>query len=84
MKPDKAKQAVLLNKCTAAIQRQGECVVVLNGINSPSGEPALEMASGNFLDVMKKYLCALDLDLQCKGQSPLLPFHSTLTSSWIP
>lgn len=84
MKPDKAKQPVLLNKLTAAIQRKRECVVVLNGINSPSGEPALQMASGNFLDVVKKSLCALDLDLECKGQSPLLPFHSTLTSSRIP
>lgn len=54
MKPDKAKHAVLLNKCIAAIQQQRECVVVLNGINSPSDEPALEMAFGNFLYVMKK------------------------------
>lgn len=29
----------------------------------------------------KKCLCALGLGLEFKGQSPLLPFHSTLTSS---
>lgn len=54
MKPDKAKQPVLLNKLAAAIQRKRECVMVLNGINGPSGEPALQMASGNFLDALKK------------------------------
>lgn len=54
MKPDTAIQPNLLNKLTATAERKWELVVVLNGINSLSGVPALEMACGNFLYVLKK------------------------------
>lgn len=59
VKPDTAIQPNLLNKLTATAERKWELVVVLNGINSLSGLPALEMACGNFLYVLKKVFVPL-------------------------
>lgn len=58
VKQDTASQPNLLNKLTATVERKWELVVVLNGINSLSGVPALGMACGNFLHVLKiKFQC---------------------------
>lgn len=57
VKQDPASQPSLLNKLTATVERKWELVVVLNGINGLSGVPAPGIAGGNFLHVLKTFLC---------------------------
>lgn len=54
VKRDAENQPNLLNKLTATVERKWELIVVLKGINSISGVPALEMTCGNFLHLLKK------------------------------